>query len=67
MENAANLNSVITGVNKEEPVVADPESQLLDSVWEPFEIADAGCSEAMQGGQNPHRGGFVERSDIALA
>jgi hypothetical protein len=54
MANGVNLNSVIT----------DSESQLLDSASEPFEIADAGCGETMRGGQNPHRGGFVERSDI---
>jgi len=67
MANAANLDSVAAGVHKEEPVVADAEPQFLDSTLEHLEIAGAGCGEAMQGGQNPHRDGFVERSDIGLA
>ena len=47
MPNATDLNNAITGVNKEEPVIAYAELQLLEFALKRFEIAASRFDEQM--------------------
>lgn len=50
MENTSNLDSVRSGADEEEPVVADAKSEVFSSLECPY-VAFAGFHEAMQGGE----------------
>jgi hypothetical protein len=66
MENTSNLDSVRSGADKEEPVVADAKPEFFSSL-ECLYVTFAGFHEAMQGIENAHGGGLVQAADIGLS
>jgi hypothetical protein len=66
MVHAADLDGVVRGVDKEEPVVADPEPQFFSIALERFEVPGAGPDEAVQGMEHAYGCGLVQFTDIGL-
>lgn len=66
MKDTANLDSVRSGADEEEPIVSDAEPEFFSSL-ERFYVAFAGIREAMQGDENAHGGGLVHAADIGLS
>ena len=61
---AANFDSFLSGVDEEEPIVADPEAQLFPFALKRPNISDAGFSEAMKSVQDAHGGALVEAAYV---
>jgi len=66
MKNTSNLDSLRSGADEEEPVVADAKPEFFSSL-ECLYVAFAGIREAIQGGENAHGGGLVQAAESALA
>ena len=66
MAHPADLDGVVRGVDEEDPVVTDPEPQLLRIALERFQVPGARLYEAVQGMEHAYGCGFVQVTDVGL-
>jgi hypothetical protein len=65
VQDAANFDGVVTGGEKQEPIIADAQPEFVSSL-ERLYIALARIREAMQGGKYAHGSGPVQAADIGV-
>jgi hypothetical protein len=65
MPNPTDFNLVIFRVDKEQPVIADSETQFSRRTLQSLEIACTGLGEPVQGGKNAHCQGLVQGPDVS--